>query len=215
MDPRGAVVALEDMTPYDRNAWEGIEGWRAARLSARERHIVPEKMRNGLAKVKDSARAKFDDIPGSDQFAETFYKALDGTLGLVRVSADASLRRNAVVKAYVKRGHDVSDLEGIRALELRDVDKTKPKLSLIYTAVSTAEGAAAGLVVSGGEIVLGGGTVFGAGAGAAPGAGLVIATMAADAVAVLVASMRAIAHTAAYYGYDTDRPRSRCSRQAC
>ena len=154
-------MALEDMTPYDRKAWEGTERWRAARLSAPERHIVPKKVRNGVAKVKDSARAKFDDIPGSDQFVETFYKALDGTVGVARVSADASLRRDAVVKAYVKRGHDVSDLEGIRALELRDVDKTKPRLSLIYTAVSTAEGAAAGLAVSGGEIVAGGGAVFG------------------------------------------------------
>jgi hypothetical protein len=199
-------VALEDMTPYDRNAWEGTERWRAARLSAPARHIVPKKARNGVAKVKDSALARFGDLPVSDQFVETFYKALDGALWVVRASADASLRRSAVVKAYVKRGHDVSDLEGIRALELRDVDKTKPKLSLIYTGVTTAEGAAAGLVVSGGEIVASGGTVFGAGAGAAPGAGLVIATMAVDAATVLVASMRAIAHTAAYYGYDTGLP---------
>lgn len=100
----------------------------------------------------------------------------------------------------------MSSVDHIRKLELRDVDQTKPRLSLQYTAASTAEGAAAGFAVSGGEIIAGGGAVFGAGAGGAPGAGLVLGTIAADAVAVLATMTRAIAHTAAYYGYDTELP---------
>jgi hypothetical protein len=80
---------------------------------------------------------------------------------------------------------------------------------LAYTATATVEGAAAGFMISGGEIVATGGTVAGAGAGGAPGVGMIVAVMAADAAAVLVAANRAVAHTAAYYGYDLDRPDER------
>ncbi len=137
---------------------------------------------------------------------ETVRKSLDGLLELVSRAAEASLRRSSVVKAYSKLGHTVSSLDNIRKLELQDVDRAKPRLGLQYTAASTAEGAAAGFAVSGGEIIASGGAVFGAGAGGAPGAGLVLGTIAADAVAVLATMVRAIAHTAAYYGYDTELP---------
>ena len=49
----------------------------------------------------------------------------------------------------------------------------------------------------------------GAGAGAAPGIGTIVGVMAADAAAVLLAANRAVAHTAAYYGYDLDRTPTR------
>ena len=45
--------------------------------------------------------------------------------------------------------------------------------------------------------------------GTAPGAATAVAAMAADAAAVLVASHRAVAHLAAYYGYDVDEPEER------
>jgi EcsC protein family len=199
-------MALGDMTPYDRTAWEGLTRWRDARLSAKQRHLVPEPVRRRAARAGKSAQARFNDVPGADQFVGLLQKALSGLLDMVGRTAEASLRRRAVVEAYNKRGHSVSSLEDIRKLELRDVDQTKPRLGLRYTAASTAEGAAAGLAMSGGEIVAGGGAVFGAGAGGAPGAGLVAGTIAADAVAVLATMIRAIAHTAAYYGYDTELP---------
>lgn len=121
----------------------------------------------------------------------------------------ATVREGAVLKAYRKRGHEVHALEHIATLELRDIDRTKPNLGLAYTATATAEGAAAGFGVSGGQIVALGGAVAGAGAGAAPGAGMIVGVMAADAAAVLVAASRAVAHTAAYYGYDLKDPDER------
>lgn len=197
-------MPLEDMTPYDRKAWGEVERWRDARLSAQQRHFVPEPVRRRAGEVSTTVRDRVDDVPGADQFIETFRRALDGLLGLVSKAAEASVRRNAVVKAYGKRGHPLDALEQIRALELRDIDKVKPRLSLRYTSASTVEGAAAGLALSGGEILASGGAIFGAGAGGAPGAGLIIGTMAADAAAVLAAMVRVTAHTAAYYGYDTE-----------
>ena len=85
----------------------------------------------------------------------------------------------------------------------------KPKLGLAYTAGATVEGAAAGFAVSGGELLATAGGVFGVGAGGAPGAATVIGAMAADAVAVLLGTNRAVAHIAAYYGYDVDKPDER------
>ena len=38
---------------------------------------------------------------------------------------------------------------------------------------------------------------------------MIVGVMAADAAAVLVAANRAVAHTAAYYGYDLDHPDER------
>ena len=82
-------------------------------------------------------------------------------------------------------------------------------MALSYTTAATLEGAAAGFVISGGELVAAGGGVLGAGAGAAPGIGTVLGVMAADAAAVLLAANRAVAHTAAYYGYNIDEPGER------
>src|SRR4051794_33489434 len=103
-------MALDDMTPYDGKAWAEVERWRQARLSAQDRHLVPEPVRRRAAQVGTTVREKVDDVPGADQFVETFRKALDALLGLVSKTAEASVRRNAVVKAYGKRGYPVDAL---------------------------------------------------------------------------------------------------------
>ena len=121
----------------------------------------------------------------------------------------STVRDEAILGAFRKRGHDVQVIDDITNLELREIDKVKPNLALAYTATATVEGAAAGFMISGGEIVATGGSVAGAGAGAAPGVGMIVSVMAADAAAVLVAANRAVAHTAAYYGYDLDHPDER------
>ncbi|MEU7524250.1 EcsC family protein [Saccharothrix sp. NPDC042600] len=197
------------MSPYDRAAWEDVERWREQRLAAGERHLLPQRVRDRLAKGREIAKGRLDQVPGSEQVAAVVHKSVDGLLTLVNKASEATLRRDAVVAAYAKRGHAVSELSDIRKLDLSDVDKAKPRLGLGYTAFSAVEGAGAGLAISGGELLATAGGVFGAGAGAAPGAGTVAAAMAADAVLVLGAMTRAIAHTAAYYGYDTELPQEK------
>jgi hypothetical protein len=71
---------------------------------------------------------------------------------------------------------------------------------------TATEGALAGLVITGGEALAAAETVASAGAGAAPGAGTVIGVMVVDAAAVLAASVRVVAHIAAYHGYDVREP---------
>ena len=197
------------MTPYDRRAWAEVEKWREQRLTARARRVLPEKVRGRLSDTGNRAKGKIDALPGVGEFEKLFAKSLGSLMDLGSRTAMATVREGAVLKAYRKRGHEVYALEHIAKLELRDIDRTKPNLGLAYTATATAEGAAAGFGVSGGQIVALGGAVAGAGAGAAPGAGMIVGVMAADAAAVLVAASRAVAHTAAYYGYDLKDPDER------
>lgn len=197
------------MTPYDASAWAETEEWRHGRLSASGRRLVPGQIRAWFASGGRVAKEKFASLPGAAEFEAIFLKTLDGLMDLGSRAAMASVRDGAIIEAFKRRGHDVEDIEDIKRLELRDVDKVKPNLALAYTSASTLEGAAAGFAISGGEAMAAAGTVLGVGAGGAPGVGTVVGVMAADAAAVLVAANRAVAHTAAYYGYDLNKPDER------
>jgi EcsC protein family len=197
------------MMPYDRRAWAEIERWREKRLTGRARRVIPQKVRDRVSEAGGIAKDKFESLPGADEFETLFVKALGGLVDLGSRAAMASVRDGAILEAYRKRGHDTQAIDDITKVDLCDIDKVKPNLALAYTATATVEGAAAGFMISGGEIVATGGSVAGAGAGAAPGIGMIVGVMAADAAAVLVAANRAVAHTAAYYGYDLDHPDER------
>jgi len=200
---------LNEMTPYEERAWAEIAEWRQGRLTARTRRVIPAAVRDRAVKVGHTAKEKFEALPGAHEFESKFREALGGLGDFGARTAMASVRDDAIIKAYRKRGHTVDDLDDIRKLELQVIDRVKPKLGLAYTAGATVEGAAAGFAVSGGELLATAGGVFGVGAGGAPGAAAVIGAMAADAVAVLLGTNRAVAHIAAYYGYDVDKPDER------
>jgi hypothetical protein len=193
------------MTPYDAEAWREIQRWKEKKLRRKERHLVPAQWRERTVAAAHTAKDQLESLPGADRFEELLLNALQGLMGLAAKAALASVRESAVVEAYRKKGHLVTDLEDIRKLELRDVDRQLPKLEIIYAAAAAVEGAASGAVVSGGELLAAVGGAAGAGAGAAPGAATVIGAIAADAAAVLVAANRVIGHTAAYYGYDVEK----------
>lgn len=197
------------MTPYDQRAWEEIERWRASRLGTKARHLVPAHIRDGMSRATQSAKERLESLPGAEAFESVFVDALGGLLDVGSRAGAASVRDGAIVGAYRKRGYAVADMDDIRTLDLCEIDKVRPNLGFAYTASATVEGGAAGFLVSGGEIVAAGGTVFGAGAGGAPGIATVLGVMAADAAAVLFGANRAVAHIAAYYGYDLENPDER------
>ena len=204
----GDCVSTE-MTPYEERAWAEIVEWRRSRLTASTRRVIPVAVRDRAARVRKNAKETFETLPGAHGLESRFVGAVSGLGDLGARTAMASVRSDAIVEAYRKRGHAVDDLEAIRELDLKVIDDVKPNLGLAYTASATVEGAAAGLAVSGGELLATAGGVFGAGAGGAPGAATVVGAMAGDAVAVLLATNRAVAHIAAYYGYDVNRPDER------
>ncbi|MGY1836191.1 EcsC family protein [Blastococcus sp. SYSU DS0510] len=198
-----------EMAPYEERAWGDIVEWREHRLTARTRRVLPAAVRDRAVKAGETAKDKFEALPGAQAFEAKFLEALNGLGDLGARTAMASVRDNAIIEAYRKRGHTVDDLDDIRKLDLQVIDRVKPKLGLAYASGATAEGAVAGLAVSGGQLLATAGGVFGVGAGGAPGAATVIGAMAGDAVAVLLGANRAVAHIAAYYGYDVDKPDER------
>ncbi len=198
-----------EMAPYDRRSWAEIEKWREKRLTARAWRVLPQEWRDKLSEAGRRAKQRFESLPGAGEFEALFVRALGGLMDFGARASMATVREGAILEAYRKHGHDVRVIEDIAKVELCDIDKVKPNLALAYTATATVEGAAAGFMISGGEIVAAGGGIAGAGAGAAPGIGTIVAVLAADAAAVLVAANRAVAHTAAYYGYDLDHPEER------
>ncbi|MDQ3886436.1 MAG: EcsC family protein [Actinomycetota bacterium] len=196
-------------TPEDAGAFDDVENWKQRWLRTEGRRRIPARLRDRLGRAGAAARQRLENLPGADRFETLFLDALRGLTDLGARAAHASIRREAILTAYRKRGHDVQTLHDIRRLDLSDITRVKPRLDLAYVAASTVEGAGAGFAVSAGQILAASGAVVVAGAGAGPGAGTVVAALAADAAAVLVASHRAIGHIAAYYGYDVDEPEER------
>ena len=213
------------MDPYDQKAWDALARERHRLLNRSPRRLIPEAVRERAGTTTARARSRVQQVPGVDEaqrlIDETFRAASD--VG-GRFAAD-SLGTARIVAAYRKAGHDVEGISDIQALALRNLDQVRPTFGSAYTGIGVASGAAAGLTISGGEIAallgsLTGGTIGafggggvgavpGAGAGAAPGAAVVAGAMAADTAAVLFAAARVVFHTAAYYGYDIDRPEER------
>lgn len=201
-----AVPSHPEFSAYDRKAWEQIERWRRPSVG---RRFVPAPMKRvasaGLHKAGSAAQA----VPGSTAAISAVEGAVAGLLGTVDRVAVASVHRTAIVSRFQKAGHPVQDLADIGQLDLRNIDKVKPRVDLRYVLASAGEGAAAGAGMTGGTALAAGGGVFGIGAGAAPGIGVLVGVTAADAVAVLAASSRVSAEIAAYYGYDVELPHER------
>lgn len=193
------------MNSYDRAAWAEIEKWRRSQLDAQVRQLMPAKVRE----LGRAAKDKLGELPAFSDFEALFADALGGMTEFGARAAIATVRDKAIVDAFRKAGHNVSEIEDIGELELRAIDKVKPNLALWYTGAGILEGAGSGFLVSGGQIVAARKAIHGAGAKAAPGIATVLGVMVGDAAAVLVGANRAVAHVAAYYGYDLDRPDER------
>jgi hypothetical protein len=192
------------MSDYERIAWERLRLLVAERMDKKDR--VPATVRRSMDNASEKARDAWDKVPGTDSLEEALVKALRGLKDLTLDPAMASVSEKSVVRRFVKHGHDVKVISNIRSLDLEQVDRVKPKLRTRYSAAAALEGAAAGLVVTGGEALAAVGSVFGAGVGAAPGAASIAGAMAFDAATVIAASARITAHVGTYYGYEVCTP---------
>jgi len=192
------------MSEYERIAWERLRALVAERVNKKSR--VPASVRRSMDDAGDKARDAWDKVPGTDDIEKVLVKALGGLKDLTLDPAMASVSEKGVVRRFVKHGHDVTVVSDIRNLDLELLDRVRPKLRTRYSAAAAAEGAAAGLVISGGEALAALGSVFGAGVGGAPGAASIVGAMALDAATVIAASARVTAHVGTYYGYEVCSP---------
>ncbi len=194
----------QQMSDYERIAWERLRSLVAERIDKKSR--IPARVRRSMDNSGDKARDAWDKIPGTDNLGEALVKAIGGLKDLTLDPAMASVSEKRVVSRFVKHGHDVKVVSDIRDLDLELLDRVRPKLRTRYSAAAAVEGAAAGLVITGGEALTALGSVFGAGVGAAPGAASIAGAMAFDAATVIAASARVTAHVGTYYGYEVCTP---------
>lgn len=197
---------LSALSTYDRAAWDEIQSWKNEKSG---RSLVPARPKQAIARAGKAVARKAGDVPGASAIARTLQRAVEGAFTTADRISVASVRRGAIVKRFARAGHDVVDLSDIRQLDLRTVDRVRPRVDLRYMLGSAAEGAGAGAAMTGAEALTAGGTVLGVGAGAAPGAGLLITVTVADAIAVVAACSRVAAEIGAYYGYDAELPQER------
>ncbi len=198
------------MSDYDEEAWREIKEWRERLTRTPGRRLMPETLRHRIRRGGRSAREFVEAIPGVSAFERTIGDAVDGLVGTLTDAAIATVRRDAILAAYRRKGHEINRLSQIAHLDLEQLDSIRPSLGMAvsYALGSAAEGAAAGFVVLGGEIEMAGGSVVG-GVGAAPGIATVLGVMAGDSAATLATASRLVAHTATYYGYDITKDSER------
>lgn len=196
------------LSDYEQQQLERVREHRERELRRSPRHFVPEA-------VKDKGRqwyGKALKTPGAAKVRDSGAAALkataDGAGKFMTRTGQLTTSESRVIRAYAKKGHSVEHLDDIRKLDLRAVDRVASftRLHYTYSASAAAEGAAAGLAVSGGQAAAAFGGVAGVGAGAAPGLGTIAAAMGVDAAALLTMCSRVIAHDALYYGYDPRDP---------
>ena len=203
------TVALSE---YEDRAVRQVEDHKADFAATPSRPILPEATRSALKDTGEQVASRVRRLPGFDTAAQAarngYAKAAEGLGGMTSKVTRYTLSEERIVATYQRLGAPVEELADIRRLDLKVVEKdAKPRrLDLAYAGAAAAEGAVAGLAITGGELFVTVGSVASVGVLGVPSLGLVTTVTAGDAAAVLALCSRAVAHTAFYYGYDPTDP---------
>lgn len=190
------------MSEVDAAYWDEIQRWKATQTRSFRPRVISMKVRSlALSPLGKAVRAARR-IPGGATITENVASVAQDMVELAASASEASVRRGRILKAYRDAGHRVEALEDIRQLSLDEVLEIKPQLTLAYSGGVAAEGALSGVVSSGASVA----AVLGMGVLSAPGVGVTASAIALDVATFLAAATRLVAHTAAYYGYDSEEP---------
>jgi hypothetical protein len=140
------------LSEYEQDQLEKVNQHKERDLSHSPRRLVPETVREKGAELFD----KLLKMPGVDKAKDSGAAVLNATAAgagkFMTRTGQLTTSEARVVRAYAERGHPVSHLDDIRRLDLRAVDNVASfaRLHYAYSISAAAEGAAAGLAVSGG-----------------------------------------------------------------
>ncbi|MER5480834.1 EcsC family protein [Streptomyces sp. NPDC002734] len=192
------------LSAYEQKEWDRLQRRKEDALGKQTRQLIPQQARERLAALGEKAK----NVPGADKVTAAYNGAARGVGKAVGDTASRTVSKKRVIAQYQRAGHEITELDEIRSLDLRVVDAvTKQNLVRYGHALSAAAtGLTSGAVVTGGELLAGAGSVAGAGVAAAPGIGTVAGAMAADATLMLGLSTRTVSSTALCYGYDPRDP---------
>lgn len=193
------------MSESDAAHWDEIQRWKDTQMRPIRPRVISQRVRSAALAPLGKAVSVVRKVPGGEALTRTVSSAAVGLVELAASASEASVRRKRILKAYRSAGFDVRSLQDIRSLTLDDVLAVKPRLSLAYSTTAAAEGAVSGVFASGGSVA----AVLGMGVASAPGVGVTASAIAVDITTFLAAATRLVAHTAAYYGYDSEDPTER------
>ena len=114
---------LSCLSPYDRAAWDEIQSWKTKKS---RRSLVPAGPKVAIARAGKSVADKAMDIPGADTVLGAVQDAVEGAFGTIDRVSIASVRRRAIVRRFDRAGHDVAELDDVRRLDLRTIDRVRP-----------------------------------------------------------------------------------------
>ena len=183
------------MTSYEQRAWEQlIADERSRRGSWRARGA--EKVSAMVSSAGDAVKM----IPGAGRVTEVLddsvRTALNGAAKAVFMPAVSSVSIDRRIKELRKQHPEIGDASPFHVLDLRALDKGRPKQLLPF--MGAVGSSVASLAITGAEVsstVSGGAT-----------AGVVVLAIAGDVSASLALLGRAIAEVAVHYGYDPNEP---------
>ena len=191
------------MSESDAAHWDEIQRWKDVQMRPVRPRVISQRVRSAALAPLGKAVSIARKVPGGEALTRTVSSAALSLVELAASASEASVRRKRILKAYRSAGFDVRTLQDIRSLTL-DL-AVKPRLSLAYSTSAAAEGAVSGVFASGGSVA----AVLGMGVASAPGVGVTASAIAVDITSFLAAATRLVAHTAAYYGYDSEDPTER------
>lgn len=183
------------MTSYEKQAWEKlIVDERSRRESWRARGA------DKVSEVMSAAGNAVNKIPGAERVTEALDDsmkiALNGAAKAIFMPAIASVSIERRIKGLRKQHPSIGDASPFEVLDLKAIDKDRPKQLL--PVIGMIESAGASLAITGLQVsttVTGGAT-----------AGAVVLAIAADVSASLALLGRAVAEVAVHYGYDPNEP---------
>ena len=159
---------------YEQQVLREIHSWRTQTPGPLGEVVA--QVNKGLRKVTDLALK----VPGAQWAVDN---VAPGLLSVTNEMVQDTVWQSSIYDAYCKRGYHVEKPADIRALKLREVEKTLEGAGVKYRALSAVQGAAAAV------------------------AGL--AGIVPDVVGLVAMNLRAVGEYATYYGYDIRKDKER------
>ncbi|WP_344112817.1 EcsC family protein [Kribbella alba] len=197
-----------ELSEYERRVLREIAEHKRRKLEASPKRLIPPAARRSAQR----AAGRINMLPPvkfvRPHVTDALLKAAQGMGKATSQVSRVTLSEQRLVRAYQRRGIDIDNISDVRQLDLDIVEQhvVPKRMKVLYASAAATEGFAAGGIIAGAEAMVAAGTVAGAGVGLVPGVGLLAATVATDAVFVLGAASRGVAHLALYYGYDPMDP---------
>lgn len=194
-------MALSD---YEKKEWDLLQKRKAATVRRRAREFLPDSLRDRASDAADLIRR----APGADFVADAYETAAEGLGNFIGSAASSTVRSESVVEQFRDAGYSVDGLQGIRSLDLEEVDSVVSwsRVRFGHAGMAALTGAGTAGVITGAEVLIARGSTADEGARNAPKMGAVAAAVGVDTVALLGLASRTVASTAQYYGYDPRRP---------